>query len=103
MRVKWRLISVRRKYPAGLVLDSMPRRRLGYNLSQVLLALIIRRGSVQVRVLRRLFGRGVYAYLERLEESGVVVVRDGIASVNTSFNDLINTYIRDIEKAIKAK
>ena len=81
----------------------MPRRRQGYKLNYVLLALLVRRGSAQVRVLRRLFGPRVYAYLRRLEESGVVVIRSGVASLNTSFNDLVNLYLRDLEKAREEK
>lgn len=76
----------------------MPRRRQGYKLNYVLLALVVRREVVQARVLRKIFGRRVYAYLRRLRESGVVVVRDGVVSLNTSFKDLINAYARDIER-----
>ena len=81
----------------------MPKRRQGYKLNYVLLALIARREVVQARVLRRLFGRRVYAYLNRLRESGVVVVRDGVVSINTSFKDLINAYARDIERIEKER
>ena len=81
----------------------MPRRRQGYKLNYVLLAILVRRGSAQVRALRRLFGPRVYAYLRRLEEAGVVVVRSGVASLNTSFNDLINLHLRDLEKAREEK
>ena len=76
----------------------MPRRRQGYKLNYVILALLVRRGSASVKTLRRLFGRRVYAYLRRLEESGVVVIRSGVASLNTSFNDLINLHLRDLER-----
>ena len=76
----------------------MPRRRQGYKLNYVILAILAKRGSAPVKALRRLFGRRVYAYLRRLEESGVIVVRSGVASLNTSFNDLINLYLRDLEK-----
>ena len=81
----------------------MPRRREGYKLNYVILALLVRRGSAQVRVLRRLFGPRVYAYLRRLEESGVVVIRSGVASLNTSFNDLINLHLRDLEREARAE
>ena len=79
----------------------MPRRRQGYNLTHVLLALLIRYEVVRERTLRRVLGRRVYPYLRRLRESGVVVYRDGIVSLNTSFKDLINAYARDIEKVEK--
>ena len=75
----------------------MPKRRQGYKLNYVLLALLVRRGSAPVKALRRLFGRRVYAYLARLEESGVVVVRSGVASLNTSFNDLVRLYQRELD------
>ena len=81
----------------------MPRRRQGYNLTHVLLALILRYEVVRERTLRKVLGRRVYAYLRRLRQAGVVMIRDGVVSLNTSFKDLINTYARDIEKIEKKR
>ena len=76
----------------------MPPRRQGYNLTHVLIALIIKHETIRERTLRKLLGKRVYAYLRRLRRSGVVIYRDGIVSINTSFKDLINMYAREIEK-----
>ena len=76
----------------------MPRRKQGYNLTHVLIALLVRYEVVRERTLRKLLGKRVYPYLRRLRQSGVVVYRDGVVSINTSFKDLINMYTREIEK-----
>ena len=80
----------------------MPKRRQGYNLTHVLLALLVRYEVVRERTLRKVLGRRVYPYLRRLRQSGVVIYRDGVVSINTSFKDLINAYARDIEEFEKA-
>ncbi|GAB6947594.1 hypothetical protein JCM16161A_17240 [Vulcanisaeta sp. JCM 16161] len=76
----------------------MPRRKQGYNLTHVLIALMARKEVVRERELRRLFSRRVYPYLMHLEAAGVITIKDGVVAINTSFKDLINLYLRDIEK-----
>lgn len=75
----------------------MPRRRQGYALTHVLLALLTRRGY-RLAELRRVFGDRVYAYVEHLRSVGVVVIRDGVVSLNTSFMDTVRLYEKDLEK-----
>mgnify|MGYP001772727581 CR=1 FL=1 len=76
----------------------MPRRRQGYKLNYVLLAILAKRGPVPTRVLRRLFGRGVYAYIRRLRESGVADSRGGAVALSEAFKNLINLYLRKIDE-----
>lgn len=79
----------------------MPRRRQGYKLNYVLLAILAKREVVPTRVLRRLFGRGVYAYIRRFKESGVADSRDGAVTLSEAFKNLINLYLRKIDEEEK--
>ncbi len=69
-------------------------------MTHVLLVLIARRETVQTKELRRLFGKNVYAYLDRLRESGVITVHDDVVTLNSSFRDLINLYMRELDTHI---
>ena len=80
----------------------MPRRRQGYNLTHVLLALLIRYEVIRERTLRKILRRSVYPYLRRLRQAGVVNYRDGVVTLSPGFRELINAYARDIEEIEKA-
>ena len=76
----------------------MPRRRQGYNLTHVLIALLVMYGTVRERTLRKVLRRGVYPYLRRLRQAGVVDYRDGVVTLSPGFKELINVYARGIEE-----
>ena len=80
----------------------MPRRRQGYNLTHVLIALLVMHGTVRERTLRKILRRGVYPYLRRLRQAGVVDYRDGVVTLSPGFRELINAYVRGIEEIEKA-
>ena len=51
--------------------------------------------------LYRLFGKNIYKYIDRLRNAGVVVEREGLVCINTSFQDTIKIYEKDLEKLTK--
>ena len=75
----------------------MPKRKQGYNLTHILLILLSKKGY-RLSDLRKVFGDSVYAYVNHLRKSGVVVVRDSVVTLNTSFLDTIKLFEKELEK-----
>ncbi len=75
----------------------MPRRKQGYTLTHILITLLSKRGY-RLADLRRVFGDSVYAYVNFLRHTGVVVVRDGVVSLNSSFLDTVRIFERELER-----
>ena len=75
----------------------MPKRRQGYNLTHILLVLLTRKGY-RLSDLRKVFGDGVYSYVNHLKKNGVVVVRDSVVTLNTSFLDTIKLFEKELGK-----
>jgi len=75
----------------------MPRRRQGYVLTHVLITLLSKRGY-RLADLRRVFGDSVYAYIGHLKRAGVVVIKDGVVHLNSSFLDTVKLFERELDK-----
>ncbi len=77
----------------------MPKRKQGYNRSHLLIGLLfMSQHCISKPNLYRLFGKNIYKYIDRLNDAGVIIEREGLVCINSSFLDTLKVYLKDLEQ-----